>query len=411
MALDPVREANCSFAVEQIRCAVLMRSRFNMRSNNVLALLNVCGKEDVHTNLFKYCIQNSQEFSHAFITSILNWPQETLLTGVYTRMSLPGVGVPDIVLVGNESLRHRLGIVEVKLHADEGHDQTERYASAECIEGICSNLEIENKRVDDFVFLTLYPNQFPQNGSFRPVCMSELLAELVRHPVHDEITSELLLGNWVECLSEFYQCGILKDEDILADKFSFDGQLESGFLAFQQFFSSVPVSGIEARNPWRGNPSGHPYYGISFGKETWAPEYLSCDDSGDLEWSKFNAERNFDIHIECQFDRSQRDVEFLIHYETKPYQSHLKKLASEGTLPIASLDAHMKRRDVFKDCVMDFLPIEFHAARNGSINKIASATLCLDDMSVKNAREAVVSLLSKAKIAIDRSLTGLAEYL
>ncbi len=318
--------------------------------------------------------------------------------------------MPDIVLVGRGPLRQRLAIVEVKLHADEGHDQTERYASAECIDQICSNLELDDPRVDDFVFLTLYPNQLPQNGFFRPVCMSKLLAELVRHPVHDEIISELLLGDWVECLSEFYQNGTLNDEDIVADKFSSGGQLESGFLAFQSFFNSVPVVGIELRGLWRGNPSGHPYYGVNFGKDIWAPELLSYDGDGDLEWAKFDSERHFDIHIECQFDRSQRDIEFLIHYETKPYQSHLKKLVSEGALSTASLNAHIRRRDIFKECVMKFLPVQFNGARNGSINKIASARLCLGDMSVNNAREAVTSWLTQAMTAIDHALSRLTVY-
>jgi hypothetical protein len=60
-----------------------------MRETNLLGILGVSAKEDVHTNLFKYCIENSRQFREAFFESVLNWPMDMPLISVSTRMSLP----------------------------------------------------------------------------------------------------------------------------------------------------------------------------------------------------------------------------------------------------------------------------------------------------------------------------------
>lgn len=65
-----------------------------MKPRNLLDILGVCAKEDVHTNLFKYCVEKSEQFRGAFFTSVLNWPSETPLMSVHTRMSLPEMAFP-----------------------------------------------------------------------------------------------------------------------------------------------------------------------------------------------------------------------------------------------------------------------------------------------------------------------------
>ncbi|MGB8098556.1 MAG: hypothetical protein WCF17_15475, partial [Terracidiphilus sp.] len=204
---------------------------------NVLNLLGVTGKEDVHTNLFKYCIEHSPQFRNSFFASVLGWPTDTELSDVRTRLSLRGIGVPDIVVSGTHGRRKRLGVVEVKLHAEEGHDQTTRYASKECFHEICEAFELEKDDLTatDLVFFTLYPDQFPDNEDFRPVCIKGFATELTRHPINDDPTAAMLLCSWTDCLNEFYEGENLDDNDSLGHKLNGGGQLGSGFLAFSTF--------------------------------------------------------------------------------------------------------------------------------------------------------------------------------
>jgi len=271
-----------------------------MRGTNVLKILGVSSKEDVHANLFKYCIENSRRFREAFFESVLNWPMDMPLVGVSTRMSLPDIGLPDIVVVGNSRSNPKVGVVELKLHANEGADQTNRYASSECLRHILVGLELGPCSKPDLVFLTLYPNQGPENEEFRASSLRPLVLRLETSCVHDDAISTQLVQDWYECLGEFYSAGTLKDDDLLITKFVSGTTLDSGYLSFSGFFRSIGPAGLEPSGTWRSSPQGRPFYGIQYRKASWFPNEVP---SGN--WQKFEPSKHFDIHIECQFHRLQ----------------------------------------------------------------------------------------------------------
>lgn len=383
-----------------------------MKESNVLSLLGVCSKEDVHSNLFKYCIDHSPQFRHTFLHSVLNWPADVSLTSVNTRISLAGC-IPDIVLAGKKGNSQHLGIVEVKLHAGEGYDQTTRYASEACLTGICEYLSIRTLRSRDLVFLTLYPEQKALNKAFRSLCMRSLLAELLRKPITDNTTAALLLSDWTECMGEFYGGGQLLDSDSIADKLLAGTQLESGFLAFQAFFRDIKIFALKPGQPWRGNPMGHPYYGIQFRKNDWAPEEMRWDkENKKYDWNTFDALKHFNIHIELQLDRSQSpsdaQLRLFVHYETNGYSPNLQSLVDKMELRADALDAHMERRDVFKDSLMGRLPSEFRPSRRNAVHQVTSAEYPLSGLTVSKARESISGVISKTAVAVDWALKAIA---
>lgn len=365
-----------------------------MKEANLLNLLGVAAKEDVHANLFKYCIENSPHFREAFFSSILNWPPDTDLKSIDVRPSIAGTGLPDLVIVGRDSANARLAIIELKLHAIEGFNQTARYASSECLGRIRAEFEMGSNTHDELVFLTLYPAHTAECDDFRSISLRHLVAALKVKDFSSNTLASQLVQHWVDCIGEFYSAGNLGNEDLAIAKLASDTALDSGFLCFSELFGLFSPVGLESSRPWRDNPRGRPYYGIRYQKESWHPEELQS-----RSWRRFDPLRHFNIHIECQYQRQKEELDVFIHYETNPYQRGLEEVLSKR-----KLIAHMERRKKFKAAIADILGNRFVPAADRFVNQIGRINISPSGMKVKDFRRRFGRMLSDTASAVDQAL-------
>lgn len=365
-----------------------------MKDANLLNILGIAAKEDVHANLFKYCIESSPQFRKAFFSSILNWPADTDLKSIDVRLSIAGTGLPDLVIVGQDSTSARLAIIELKLHALEGVNQTARYASSECLGQLRAELKMDSNTHDELVFLTLYPAHTAECDDFRSISLRHLVAALKDEDFPSNTLVSQLVQHWVGCIGEFYSAGDFDDEDLAMVKLASGTTLDSGYLCFSELFGSFSPIGLERSRPWRDNPRGRPYYGIRYQKESWHPEELQ---SG--KWRKFDPLRHFDIHIECQYQRQKEELDVFIHYETNPYQRRLEDVLSKSKLA-----AHMERRQKFKAAIGGVLGDRFVPAADRFVNQIGRINISTSDMKIEDFRRQFGRMLSDTANAIDRAL-------
>ena len=100
---------------------------------NIVNLLGITYKEDIISNLIVGLINESKVFRNSFIKNILNIENPSdFKVKAYTRIAT-SAGIPDIIVTLENEKDSRLLIVENKLKADEGFNQTLRYSDEKCI--------------------------------------------------------------------------------------------------------------------------------------------------------------------------------------------------------------------------------------------------------------------------------------
>ena len=129
----------------------------------VFKVLGVQSREDCVSNALAYAFNASGPFQQAFLTHICGKePSRYTSCQAFTRISAGAAGIPDIVLALWRGTRGELVIIENKLKAEEGADQTKRYASDEAIAALSRRLLPDRSIAEaSFVFLTLFPDQQP----------------------------------------------------------------------------------------------------------------------------------------------------------------------------------------------------------------------------------------------------------
>lgn len=86
---------------------------------NVLSVLGISTREDVITNLLRYCIEVSPNFRDIFLRSICGIdPAGVISVRVHTRVPTDSSGLPDLVLAVECSDRQFLAVIENKLGAE-----------------------------------------------------------------------------------------------------------------------------------------------------------------------------------------------------------------------------------------------------------------------------------------------------
>ncbi|HEY0757623.1 MAG TPA: hypothetical protein VGD59_00010 [Acidisarcina sp.] len=364
-----------------------------MEETNIFKVLGVSTKEDVLTNLLEYCFNTSRQFSSLFFNSILKWPATTQFDGVHVRKNVPGYGTPDMIISGRRTDTPRVALIELKLHAIEGLDQTDRYAQSECQSAILAQLDFPPNTEFHLIFLTLFPDQKPNSHRFRATSFRPILRALQKTPVSDDRLGSQLLSDWTECLDEFYAAGSLHNEDALTTKLS-SNVPGAGFLAFNAFAASIKPAICDSYKSDRSSPQGRPFYLVKFSKSTWHPLALLQD-----EWRNFDPSKHFDIHLECQFHLRTKKLNVYIHYETNPYKPNLG-----SNISAQRLADHLRRRREFKAALSGLLSDQFVPASNDRVNQIARAPIPLEELTVSDARKQVKRLLSSSADAIDKAL-------
>ena len=362
---------------------------------NVLKVLGIAGKEDVISNLLQYCLVVSPLFRHAFLLNICEiQPSDVSRVRVLTRVSTDSAGVPDLVVAVDDLGKNTLVILENKLKADEGKDQTGRYSSPECVRDIQHRLGLSGATVDvKFVFLALYPDQKPQAPEFKQVTYKNLVEAVRNLPLLEDSLAQLLLNAWMSLLEDFYSNAAISDEDFLLARLQTRDPLDGNYLYFKSFVQGISLQGgLEVENTFRSSAPGRRYYGAVISKPPWHPREMK-EINGVYQ---LDAEQNFSIHFEPQFHDLKGVLELYLHYEVNPYQT---KAWIDKHVSRTQYDAYTRVRERFIEALRSRgIPDLLIGGRS---NQIAKARLQLSDATVTQARNVIAQLINRVAVHID----------
>jgi hypothetical protein len=165
-------------------------------------------------------------------------------------------------------------VIENKLKAEEGADQTQRYASKDAVAALSRRL-LPGRPIGEpsFVFLTLFPDQQPTAGNLYLVKRhSDLQSVAAAIPSWENRVAEQLIRDWLALTAEFYTKAQVSLSDKFSDKLSDDSGLDSGYLYFRCALEQLSLpEGLDLEWFFRSSQQGRRYYGAIISKEAWHP--------------------------------------------------------------------------------------------------------------------------------------------
>lgn len=286
---------------------------------NILKVLGVEAKEDIISNLLAHCFNSSENFRSVFLESVCERAPGSYRSLVArTRVAIPDSGVPDLVIVGQREKGTDLIVIENKLKAEEGQDQTGRYASPECVDNIRRRFNLQPPVKTSFVFLTLFPDQQPQHKKFKPVAYSQVRNALDLLKLGEHSTTERLLRDLKLLLTEFYDYGAPAAGDKLDEKLRDAHTLERAYLYFKAFVSQIPLpKSLRVEGTARWSRLGRRVFGARISKDRWHPSEWRREENGRV---LFNPKTDFNIHFEPQYNVLSGALNIYLHYEINPYE-------------------------------------------------------------------------------------------
>lgn len=365
---------------------------------NLLDVLGVAGREDAITNLLVHCYNSSSAFRLTFIRCLgLHLGGTQPPRHAYSRVQVPGAGVPDMVIADPENANNIVVVIENKLSAGEGPDQTKRYSSPECLQRLADHFGLDAERVKAHcVFLTLFPDETPKCTAFRTVPYETFLRQRWALPKDDSTLVHDLVSAWLDVLRRFYNNSRLLPDEGFLDRLRQGGPSDGSFLAFRSFMHSVRrPRGLLHLASSRSNRPGRHYYLAQFGKKDWSPSLL---DQSKTEW-RLDPKTCFNIHIEPQFSVLDGHFSVLLHYETNPYVDRTK---ARSWIRRKDYEAYEKRRVRFISALRDTCPEGLRVC--GRSNQVAEATVSFDGLSVTDASQRLSDLLHTALRWVDKAL-------
>lgn len=133
---------------------------------NIIKLLGIEYKEDIISNFIVVLINESKAFRDSFLKNIVKIEyKENIDVKAHTRIKT-SFGIPDIIISAKQEKESTLIIIENKLKAEEGENQTSRYNNEKCTKELMENKKIFESDVKNinvkFIFLTLIPEKIQQ---------------------------------------------------------------------------------------------------------------------------------------------------------------------------------------------------------------------------------------------------------
>lgn len=368
---------------------------------NLLELLGVAGREDVVTNILAHCYNSSAAFRPWFLRAIgVTDAGDNAGGTAYTRVQVGDAGAPDLVVVDHDGSGRSIILVENKLMAGEGEDQTKRYSSRECLRELAARFRLKDNNLDArYVFLTLVPDVRPGSAKFVPVSYDAFLRQRLVLSAEDGLWVPEFSRAWLELLARFYGAAQLNPDDCLLDRLRDSDALEGSYLAFRSFMRSVPCpKGMSFLWSSRSSQPGRRYYFAQFGKASWHPGKI---DQSHERW-RLNPATCFNIHVEPQFSVLDGKFSVALHYETNPYLSHKE---AKKSLRQKDYDAYRRRRDEFIGIFRTLCPDDLKVG--GRWNQVAKANLSLETLSVDDCKQRLAALLTDVSRAVDKALEGI----
>lgn len=364
---------------------------------NLMTQLGITYKEDIISNFLVSLINHSPSFRETFLSRFLKIgrPDQFEVT-THTRIHT-SMGIPDIISVIKKENQCYLLIIENKLKAEEGYEQTLRYARNECINEIKEKLEINHLNVQvKLLFLTLVPETIPTSSEFINISYGQLITEI--QPDIEDVGLNLLYEDFNSVLNDFYKDLNVLDDDLLFEKFTEKTEAERLKIRFRKLMDTISLQGSKLTRSPIGQVigAGRINYLVQFSKDTWKGEEVKKENG------KYVVSRNtFDIHIECTFDVFSRTFTLPLHYETRPYLT--KKQLNHAI----GYDEYIKRRDEIKSIIHKKINQQndsLLSPYNGS-NQIANTKMFLtDETTVKEFKEQLLDRVEIITKIVDSAL-------
>ena len=362
--------------------------------SNILYILGIHDKEDVISNILCYCLNNSLKFRNIFLEKICDYSNDEIQeinkdTIAKTRISTIS-GIPDIVILIRKHDANEIIVIENKLLAGEGWEQTKRYSSKECKEDLKKSFEID-KAEFRFVYFSLFPDDTADNTSdFVSKHYNELIKHIENESFENQIVNQLL-SDLSSLYSKFYESGKISDEDIIIEKLRQEDPLDSAYLYFKSFIAKISMpNGLQFKFTYNSKLNGRHYYGALFSKKEWEPSSYG-------EKIPLN-ENTYSIHFEPQYNVLGGILNFYIHYEPNPYKP-VSKIREIGE----KYDLYLRRRNEFvKNFHSEAKSIQRFKSYNGS-NQIGKVVFDFQKKKLKDVREIIEKLLVDLSLVIDKT--------
>ena len=374
----------------------------NMKSN-ILEILGVAGKEDIITNLLAHAVEYSPTFRHRFLDLLCGITNHLDANEfkVMTRTQAGSAGIPDLVVAVKYEAESALVVIENKLKAEEGDDQTSRYQQPESIHSLKAKARFfpENEEVHEYlVFLTLFPES-PSGEKFVNKIYRDLYPLLDDLPFNENATSDLLLRDFRDILREFYSFEKISLSDLILERLRGNAVLDGPYLYFTRLFENLALPcGLWLESTFRSSAQGRRFYGAQFYKEGWC---LNSFQETDGKRTPLDPIRDRNIHFEPQFNIINQTFSIYLHYEISPYRPD--KWARENIK-----ESHYQAYRLVRTWVTKFLQnaeIQEYESGGGS-NQIGKAVLPIDNSTtVEKFYEMFHAVLARTVPAIDEALS------
>lgn len=369
---------------------------------NIVNLLGITYKEDIISNLIVGLINESKVFRNSFIKNILNIENPSdFKVKAYTRIAT-SAGIPDIIVTLENEKDSRLLIVENKLKADEGFNQTLRYSDEKCIEDLVDNklLELKNKDlIKEFIFLTLIPEQIPTGDKFKNITYKDLI-ENVDVDIEDEVLKRVYC-DFVSILKDFYKDLDINEYDKLIDSCFNEEDKTRAFIKFKNIVKNINgKSGLSVREIGKAGGNGRLSYYAKISKDSWIgnEEARFIDDTYKI------TEDCYDIHLEASFDIFNKKMTLPLHYEPRPYIPR-KRLIEKTN------EEDYQKYITKRNCVKGLVHNEIHDLGDSNIkpyngsNTIASINIPIDEnITIKEFIESIEKYMIIVENIVDKCL-------
>ncbi|MGL4450146.1 MAG: hypothetical protein ACRCTZ_03005 [Sarcina sp.] len=370
---------------------------------DIIKGLGIGYKEDIISNLIVQAINESKVFRKSFLENLLKIKDSERYTINARARVRTREGVPDIIIKLVHDGEIIIVIIENKLSASEGFEQTENYRKDECFAKVCScedikvNKELVRAENRKYVFLTLLEEQ-AKGKDFVNITYKDLL-EQVNFDVED-ISMKIVLDSFKNFLDEFYK----KSNVNLNDKVSAVMQKGIDKVVLQarakKIFEHMKLNReVYEIDKLKFDSKSAKNVGLQIYKDMWLHEKMNKDGSN-------LSKSTFGIHFEPIFNVVGCNFSGLtLHYEINPYY---KKDKIEGLVGKESegLNQYNKSREKFKDVLHE--KIKSKKYKNIKLShswlQVLNIKIDIKDMTVKEFLGVLEDYIVKISEDVDEAL-------
>jgi hypothetical protein len=280
---------------------------------NIFDALNIFYREDTISDFLVNCFKDSNEFLLHFLNEATIYLNDQYDFNVETRVGLgKSIGTPDIVIRATIDNNIKLIIIENKMGAAEGHEQTNRYESTEARTRNARKYGVPFENVEFHLALDITAK--PENSQFRFLNYQMFLKG--NWQLNDE-KLRVIFKDFQEMLEQFYS-PIRRPYESLESDFKMDGMQRK--ICWQSILYETFYSNEDLLLSWgEVGRAGRNNFLFLITKREW---------TSNESFHEVGLSKTFNVHVDTyinMLDYGNNTVkEIGIRFETFPYEPHSK---------------------------------------------------------------------------------------